>query len=98
MLKSPVNRDPSRPPRLEPNVFRPRGVPAEIEHVKVLPRKNVPIAVEKCAPQMFRQRFQRPPVLRVVRVNRIVINARANEIVVARIVQAPAARIPAEAT
>ena len=86
MLKSPVDRNPARPPGFKPQLLRPDGVPPIIENVEILPGKNVPVAVEKRAAQMFRQRFQRAAVFGVVGVNCIVINPRANKFVVARIV------------
>src|SRR5260370_2676 len=87
VLKAPINRNPPRPPLLEANVLRARGVAADVEDIEVLPRKNVPVAVEERAPQMLRQGFQRPAVFRVVGVNGVVIDARANKFVVARIIQ-----------
>jgi hypothetical protein len=87
MLKTPVDGNPPRPPGLQPNLFWARGVPADVQDVKVLPRKNVRVAFEKGAPQMVWQRFERAAILRVVGVNRIVVEPGANEIVIARVVK-----------
>src|SRR2546425_6581149 len=87
MLEAPVNRNPARPPRLEPELFRARGVPAILENVEVLPGKNVPVTLEKRAAQMLRKRFERAAVFGVVGVNGVVVEPRANEIVIARVVQ-----------
>src|SRR2546427_9150926 len=89
MLKSPVDGNPPRQPGVEPNFLRPRRVTPDIEDVEVLPGKDVSIAVEKRAPQVFRQGFERAAVLDVVGGNGVVIDARADEVVVARIVQIP---------
>src|SRR5277367_3962165 len=47
MLESPVNRNPTRPPRLPLNLFRAYRVPPQIEAVEILPREHFPISVEK---------------------------------------------------
>ena len=60
---------------------------ANIEDVEILAGENIPVAIEKCATQMFGQRFQRAMVFRVVRVNRIVFEIGADEIEVARVIQ-----------
>src|SRR5208337_5022134 len=86
MLESPVNRNPPRPPRLHPNLFRPRRVSPNFKQVEVLPRENVPVSIQKSFPQLFRQRLQRLPVIQVVRINRIVFHPRAYEVVILRIV------------
>ena len=82
MLKTPIDRDPPRPPTLHLQFFCARGVPRNIKHVKVLARENVPIAFEKCAPQMRWQRFQRFVIFGVVRVNRIIRNRCADKCVI----------------
>src|SRR5579859_682191 len=87
MMKSPIDRNPARQPRFQSQIFRPRRVPSDVEHIEILPRENVPIAFQKRAAQMFRQRFERLAVLRVVRVDRIVVKPRANKIVLARVVK-----------
>src|SRR6266850_5514038 len=87
VVESPVDRNPARPPRFEPNFLGPRSVTAKLENVEVLTGENVPVAFEKCAPQMLRQRFEGSAVLRIVGVDRVVVQPRANEIVVAMVVQ-----------
>src|SRR5712691_12739676 len=87
MLEAPVNRNPARPPGLEPELFRARGVAAILENVEILPGEDVPVAFEKRAAQMLRKRFQSAPVFGVVGVNRVIVEPRANEIVIARVVQ-----------
>src|SRR5690242_20587085 len=87
MLEAPINRNPARPPRLEANLLGPRGVAAVIENIEILPRENVPIALEKRQSQIFGQRFEGAPIVGVVRINGIVINPRTNKVVVARIIQ-----------
>src|SRR5579859_4346639 len=87
MLKTPVNRNPARPPGLEAQLLGAHGVAAELEDVEILPGENVPVAIQKRPAQMFRQSFERAAVLGVVGVNRIVGQLGANEIVVARVVQ-----------
>ncbi len=82
MLKAPVDRDPARPPWLKAQLFGAHGVTAELEHIEVLPGENVPVAFEKRTPQMFRQRFECAVIFRVIGVNRIVSQLRANEIVI----------------
>src|SRR5258708_13755433 len=79
MLKAPVDRNPARPPRLQPQLLRARGVAPDLKDVEVLTRKDVPIAFEKRAPQMLRQRFERAAVLRIVGVNRIIVDPRAKD-------------------
>ena len=59
MLESPVNRNPARPPRLPFDFFGARGVASQIEAVEILAGENIPIAVEKRALQIRRQRQQR---------------------------------------
>ena len=86
MLKAPIDRNPARPPGFEAYFFGPRGMPPVIENVEVLACENVPIAVQKGLAQMLGQRFQRAPVSRIVGVNRIVVEPRAKEFVIARIV------------
>jgi len=61
-------------------------VPSDIEHIKILAGENVPIAFEKRASQMLWQRFERTAILGIVCVNWIVVESRANEVVVGRIV------------
>src|SRR5260370_24691997 len=73
--------------RSQPQLLRSRGVAPDLKDVEVLTRKDVPIAFEKRAPQMLRQRLERAAVLRIVGVNRIIVDPRANEFVVARVVQ-----------
>src|SRR5258708_1913570 len=87
MLEAPINRNPPRPPGLQPNFLGPRGVASDIENVKVLPGENVPVAIQKRTAQMFRQRFGCRAILRVVGVNRIVVDARTDKVVVAGDVQ-----------
>src|SRR5579864_6704764 len=87
MLEAPINRNPARPPRLEANLLGPSRVAAVIENIEVLSRENVPIALKKRQAQVFGQRLERAPIVGVVRVNGIVVDPRANEVVVARIVQ-----------
>src|SRR5437899_1364075 len=87
MLEAPVNRNPARPPGFEPQLFRARGVASILENVEVLPGENVPVAFKKRAAQMLRQRFQSAAVFGVVGVNGVVVEPRANEIVIARVVQ-----------
>src|SRR5579859_5440860 len=87
MLKSPVDRNPPRPPRFEPQLFGPRGVPTVIENIKVLSGENVPVALEKRFPQMLGQRLKGATVLRVLRVNRIIVEPRADEVVIPRVVE-----------
>src|SRR5579863_3799329 len=55
MLKTPVNRDPARPPGLEAQLLGAHGVAAELEDVEILPGENVPVAIQKRPAQMFRQ-------------------------------------------
>src|SRR5438270_4779523 len=86
MQKAPVDRDPARPPGLEMHFFRARGVPAELEHIEVLTGENVPVAFEKGAAQMLGQHLERAVIARVIGVNRIVSEPRANEIVLIRVV------------
>jgi hypothetical protein len=86
MLKSPVDRDPARPPWLEPQLLGAHGVAAELKDIEVLPRENVPVALEKGATEMFRQRLERAMIRLVVRVDRIIGKPGANEIVIALVV------------
>src|SRR5947207_3717948 len=86
MLKSPVNRNPTWQPRLQPQIFGTRSVAANFKYVKILPGENVPIPVQERAPQMFRQRFERAAIFCIVGVYRVVVQPRANEIVFLRIV------------
>ena len=86
MFESPVNRDPARPPRLPGNCLGADDVARVIEAVEILPGEDVPIAVEKRAPQMRRQRAQSFQIMLVTGVDRIVGDARGNEIVIGRIV------------
>ena len=86
MLKSPVDRNPARPPGFKPQLLRPDGVPPIIENVEILPGKNVPVAVEKRAAQMFRQRFERAAVFGVVGVDRVVVEPRPDKFIVERVV------------
>ena len=72
MLESPVNRNPAQTPWFDPSIFGTRGVPFAIEHVKILPGENIPIAAKKCAAQMCWQRFQCALIFQIVRVHRIV--------------------------
>src|SRR6202043_4032242 len=55
MLEAPVDRNPPRPPRLKSQLFGAHGVAPELEDVEILPGENVPVAIEKRTPQMFRQ-------------------------------------------
>src|SRR6266568_1690631 len=87
MLEAPVNRNPTRPPGLEPQFFRARGVASILENVEILPGEDVPVTLEKRAAQMLRQRFQGAAVFGVVGVNRVVVEPRANEIEIPRVVQ-----------
>jgi hypothetical protein len=87
VFKTPVDRDPARPPRFEANVFGTRGVTPNVEDIEILPGENIPVAVEKSATQMVWQRFERAAIRSVICVNRIVGDARANKIVVACIVK-----------
>src|SRR6266571_2595446 len=87
MLEAPINRNPARPPRFESELFRARGVTSILENVEILPGEDVPVALKKRAAQMFRQRFQRAPVFGVFGVNGVVVEPRANEIVIPRVVQ-----------
>src|ERR1700733_11013581 len=82
MLESPINRNPSRPPWLPVYLLRANNMPRAIEPVEILPRENVPVAVEKCALQIRRQSAQRLQIILIARVNRIVRYARRNEIVI----------------
>src|ERR1041384_4168703 len=89
MLKSPVDRNPARQPRLQPQIFRTRGVPANFKHVKILPGENIPVAVQKRASQMLRQRFEGAAIFRVVRVDGIVVEPGADKFVIARAAPEP---------
>ncbi len=86
MLKAPVDRNPTRPPGFEANFFRARGVAAVVENIEILAGKNVPVAVEKRFAQMLGQRLERLAIARVVGVDRVVAEPRANEIVVIGVV------------
>src|SRR5438445_9446398 len=79
MLKAPIDRNPPRPPGLKPQLLGANGMPAQLEDVEVLPGENVPVAFEKCAAQMLRQRLERAVIRRVVGVNRIVGKLGADE-------------------
>src|SRR5258708_37187308 len=79
MTKSPVDGNPARQPWLHPQIFRTRGVPVNFKHIKILPSENVPVAIQKRAAQMFRERFQRAAILRVIRVDRTAIDPLANK-------------------
>jgi hypothetical protein len=87
MLKAPIDRNPARPPGLEPQLFGAHGVAAELEDIEILAGENIPVAVQKRAPQMFGQRGKRAVVRRIISVNRIVRKLGAYEIVVARIIK-----------
>src|SRR5690242_16551493 len=87
MLKAPVNGNPARPPGFEANLFRPRGVASIIEIAEVLAGKNIPIAVEKGQTQVLGQSLELAPVVGVVGEDGVVFDARADEVVIARIVQ-----------
>jgi hypothetical protein len=87
MLEAPVDGDPARPPRLQAQIFRPHGVATDVEDIEILSGENVPVAVEEGAAQMLRQRFELAAILDIVGVNGVVVEARANEVVVTRIVQ-----------
>src|SRR5271157_1553064 len=86
MLEAPVNRNPTRPPGLHANLFRPGGVPPNLKEVEVLAGEKVPVPFQKRFPQLFRERLERLAVIQVVGVDRIVGNPRAYEVVVTRIV------------
>src|SRR3989442_8795107 len=79
MLESPVNRNPARPPGLEPELFRARGVPAILENVEILPGEDVPVAFKKRTPQMLRGGVGGGGVLGGVGVRGVVVEPRANE-------------------
>src|SRR5579885_3548526 len=87
MLETPVNGDPARPPRLEADFLRTKGVAAILEDIEILAGENIPVPIEKGAAQMLRQRFERAAIGRIVCVNGIVAEPRANEIVLVRVVQ-----------
>src|SRR6266571_166419 len=87
MLEAPINRNPARPPRFEPEPFWARGVASILENVEILPGEDVPVALKKRAAQMLRQRLEVAAVFGIVGVNGVVVEPRANEIVIARVVQ-----------
>ena len=87
MLESPIDRNPARPPRLPINLLGPRNMPRIIEAIEILPRENVPVAIQESALQVRRQRAQRLQIIFVRGVNRVVADARGNEFVIARIVR-----------
>src|SRR5215467_4756643 len=87
MLKTPVDGNPAQPPRFEANCFWASGVAAVVEYIEVLARENVPIAFEHCEAQVFRQGLELAAIVGIVSVNRVVVEPRADEIVVAWIVQ-----------
>src|SRR5271170_2870173 len=86
MLEAPIHRDPARGPRLQVCLLGADYVAREIEAIEILAGEDVPIAVEKRTPQMRRQRAQSFQVMLVARVDRIVGDARGNEIVIGWIV------------
>src|SRR5208337_3364672 len=86
MLESPVNRNPPRPPCLHPNLFRSRRVPPNLEKIEVLAGEKVPVPFQKRLAKLLRKRLERLAVIQVVRVNRIVGNPSAYEVVICRIV------------
>ena len=72
MLEAPVDGDPARPPRFQAKLLRSRGVPANFKEIEILPGKNIPVAVEKGAPQIFRQGLERAAIRNIVGENRII--------------------------
>ena len=86
VLEAPVNADPARPPRFPVDLLGAHDVARVIEFVEILAGENVPIAIEKCAPQMRGQRAQSFQIIFIGGVNRIVGDARGNEIVIGGIV------------
>jgi hypothetical protein len=86
MLKSPINRNPSRPPRLPLDLFRSRRISRQVAAVEILPGKDIPIAVEKRALQIRRQSLQRLLIAPICRVNRVIEKPRRNEIVILYVV------------
>src|SRR5271155_1686031 len=87
MLKAPVDGNPARPPGLETKFFGARRVAANFKDVEILPGKDVPVAVKKSAAKIFRQRFEAATIRSVVGECRVVFELRANEIVIAWVVQ-----------
>ena len=53
-----------------------------VEIIEILPGENFPVAVEKCAAQMRRQRGERLQIILIGGVDGIVMHARGNEIVI----------------
>src|SRR5487761_81089 len=65
MLKSPINRNPSRPPFLGSDGFRANHIARGIEVREILPRENAPVAVEERAPEEIGKLLQRFQVRRI---------------------------------
>ena len=87
MLEAPVNGNPARPPRFQTKFFRARGVAADFKEVEILSGENVPVAIEKGAPEIFRQGLERAAIGSIVRKDRVVVDPRADKIVFAGIEQ-----------